>query len=53
MLERLHLRIFPSKRHTHPVYRSDDRPPRFTLRMAEEMDENELWEELKKLCKKD
>ena len=52
MLEKLHLRKSSRKGYKYPVYRSDDRPPSFTLRMLEEMNEDELWEELKKLCDK-
>ena len=40
-------------RYKYPVYRSDDRPRRFSSAILEEMvqkmDEKELWEELKKL----
>jgi len=54
MLEKFHLRKSSDKSgYKYPVYRSDDRPPQFTLRMMEKMDEDELWEELKKLCEKD
>jgi len=39
----------------YPVYRADDRPRRFSSAMIEEMlkkmDEDQLWEELKKLYK--
>lgn len=42
-----------SDKYKYPVYRSDDRPPSLSSRMVEEMDEDELWEKLKKLCEKD
>ncbi len=39
-----------SSKYKYPVYRSDDRPRRFTPTMLEEMGVDELWQELKKLC---
>lgn len=38
-------------KYKYPVYRSDDRPRRLTPTMLEKMDADQLWEELKKLCK--
>jgi hypothetical protein len=33
------------------VYRGDDRAQRFTLKMLEEMDADQLLEEARKICK--
>jgi len=49
ILEKLHLCNPSNKRYKYPVYRSDDRPSRFTQSMMEKMDEDELWEELKRV----
>jgi hypothetical protein len=49
--------IFERKKSTHrykyPVFRADDRPSPLSSRMIKEMDEDELWETLKKFCEKD
>jgi hypothetical protein len=42
-----------SDKYKYPVYRSDGQPLPLSARIIKEMDEDELWEELKRLCKKD
>ncbi|MGC1119636.1 MAG: hypothetical protein WBA22_00960 [Candidatus Methanofastidiosia archaeon] len=43
----------PPDKYKYPVFRSDDRPSPLSSRMVKEMDEDELWEKLKKFCEKD
>jgi hypothetical protein len=40
-------------KYKYPVYRSDGQPLPLSARIVREMDEDKLWEELKKLCEKD
>lgn len=42
-----------SDKYKYPVYRSDGQPLPLSVRIIREMDEDELWEELKRLCRKD
>jgi hypothetical protein len=40
-------------KYKYPVYRADDRPQRFSFKMLEEMDADQLWEDIKRFCSGD
>ncbi len=51
MLEKLHFSSKKDKsKYKYSVYKPDDRPQRFTSKMLEEMNLDQLLEEFKELC---